>query len=373
MAKERIQKKLAQEGIASRREIERMIEAERIQVNGKLATIGQSIGPRDQVKVDGRSIELEFAPPPTEVLLYHKPIDEIVARKDPEGRRTVFESIPEPSYGRWVAIGRLDINTSGLLLFTNNGELAHRLMHPSYEVSRGYAVRVLGHPEESVLKQLRKGVELEDGMASFDKIDEVGGEGVNRWFQVALKEGRNREVRRMWEAVGFTVSRLSRVHFDVIQLPRDLSRGEWRMATLGQTNALLERVELSAMTAQQITEYSDKHGAKKAKTNAKGQTPRRARRAAWQERAAADKSGYADSNSRGGKNRKDRRSDDDNVWSSGGRSGKPANQSESGKRGDSPYRGKARQQAESDGKPTNDARGGRPRNKAYAGKSKPKK
>lgn len=271
---DRIQKKLAQAGIASRREIERMMVDGRIVVNDKPAELGQTITRKDRIKVDGKPVRIEFENPATEILLYHKPQGEIVARQDPEERKLVFDNVPEPKHGRWVAIGRLDINTSGLLLFTNNGELAHRLMHPSYEIVRGYAVRVLGEASDIALKQLRLGVELEDGPAKFDSIESADGEsgGVNHWYHVTLKEGRNREVRRLWEAVGLTVSRLSRVHFDVVQLPRELHRGQFQWASLGQVNRLLERVGLPVEEAPKPD--ADRQPGKKSPRNAPRNAPR---------------------------------------------------------------------------------------------------
>ena len=241
---ERLQKVLAAAGLGSRREIEGWIAAGRVTVNNKPAKLGDRVGPEDRVSVDGKPVKgLErSADSRLRVILYHKPEGELTTRKDPEGRPTVFEALPRLRGSRWVSVGRLDTNTSGLLLFTNDGELANKLMHPSAQVEREYAVRVLGQITEEHLAMLKKGVQLEDGTASFDEIEAAGGEGANRWYHVTLKEGRNREVRRLWEAVGATVSRLIRIRYGAITLPRELPRGGWRDATEQEISALLESV-----------------------------------------------------------------------------------------------------------------------------------
>ncbi len=225
---EKLQKALARAGVASRRSIEEWIAAGRIEVNGQTAHIGQRVGPRDRVRVDGRPVELRPAAVEPRLLVYHKPAGEIVSARDPEGRPTVFERLPRVKGARWVAIGRLDFNTSGLLLFTTSGELADRLMHPRYEIEREYAVRVLGRLDESQSERLREGVLLEDGPARFETLVDVGGEGANHWYNVTLREGRNREVRRMFEGIGIQVSRLMRVRFGPFRLPPSLKRGQWR-------------------------------------------------------------------------------------------------------------------------------------------------
>ncbi len=224
---QRLQKVLAQAGIASRREIEEMVIAGRISVNGLPADLGQKIGPGDRVKVNGKLIPLRFAQTTPRVLIYHKPEGEIVSRQDPEGRASVFERLPVIRKGRWIAVGRLDFNTSGLLLFTNDGELANRLMHPRYEVDREYAVRLLGQLSDEQIGELTDGIQLEDGIARFDSLIDAGGEGVNHWYRVTLSEGRNREVRRMFESQGFTVSRLIRVRYGPVVMPSKLKRGMW--------------------------------------------------------------------------------------------------------------------------------------------------
>src|SRR3989442_14208518 len=222
-----MQKVLAAAGHGSRREIESWIEAGRVCVAGRTARLGDRALPADQITIDGKAVSL-LAEQLARVLMYHKPEGELVTRSDPEGRPTVFSRLPP---GRWVAVGRLDINSAGLLLFTDDGELANRLMHPRYEVEREYAARVQGELRAADLEKLRHGVHLEDGLAAFTRIEPADPRhagGANRWYRVALKEGRNREVRRMFEAVGARVSRLLRVRYGPVELPRDLKPGEWR-------------------------------------------------------------------------------------------------------------------------------------------------
>lgn len=225
-AGERIQKVLAQVGLGSRREIEEWIRTGRISINGKPAELGDRYRTGDHVTVNGRPVDVaKRSEAPTRVLIYHKPIGEVVSRRDPEGRPVIFTRLPKPATGRWIAVGRLDINTQGLLLVTNNGELANRLMHPSREMEREYAVRVLGPVNDEMLTRLSNGIALEDGPARFETIEPAGGEGANRWFRVTLKEGRNRIVRRLWESQGITVSRLMRTRFGGIALPSRLKAG----------------------------------------------------------------------------------------------------------------------------------------------------
>ena len=244
---ERIQKVLASAGFGSRREIEGWISAGRLMVNSERAKLGDRITPADRVTLDGRLLKLERATPETRrVILYHKPEGELTTRKDPEGRPTVFEALPRLRRGRWISVGRLDTNTSGLLLFTTDGELANRLMHPSGEIEREYAVRVLGKVSDTQLQALAKGVQLEDGPAKFDAIREAGGEGANHWYHVMLREGRNREVRRLWEAVGVSVSRLIRVRYGAIELPRHLPRGGWRELSEEELDILLKSAGITA-------------------------------------------------------------------------------------------------------------------------------
>lgn len=223
---ERIQKALARAGLGSRREIERWIRDGRVIVDGQLAQLGQQIGGASRVEVDNRPVAWEStASAPVRLLLYHKPVGQICSRDDPQGRTTVFEALPRLRGRRWISVGRLDINTSGLLLFTTDGELAHRLMHPSSGIDREYRCRVRGSPGERELKRLLTGVRLSGQLCRFESIEAGRGSGVNRWFQVVLKEGRNREVRRMWQSVGCTVSRLVRVRYGPFRLERQHKAG----------------------------------------------------------------------------------------------------------------------------------------------------
>ncbi len=222
---QRLQKVLAAAGLGSRRQIESWIEAGRVTVRGQVAKLGDRAEPGDAVTVDGKPVELA-GNAPARVLLYHKPVNELVTRSDPQGRPTVFARLPA---GRWVAVGRLDINSAGLLLFTDSGELANRLMHPRYEIEREYAARVQGRLTPEALEKLRTGVALDDGIAAFSFIEpQRESTGANQWYRVVLKEGRNREVRRMFEAVGARVNRLLRVRYGPVELPRDLEPGQWR-------------------------------------------------------------------------------------------------------------------------------------------------
>jgi 23S rRNA pseudouridine2605 synthase len=222
---ERLQKLLASAGHGSRRGIEEWIRAGRITINERVAVLGDRATAADTICLDGRPLELGGRRETTEVLVYHKPLGEVTTRSDPEGRPTVFERLPAPTGGRWIVVGRLDVNTSGLLLFTNDGELAHRLMHPSSEIEREYRVRLRGTPPTTVLDRLRAGVELDDGPARFDRIEAEANEGSHAWLRVCLHEGRNREVRRLFEAVGFEVSKLTRIRYGNVELPPDLRAG----------------------------------------------------------------------------------------------------------------------------------------------------
>ncbi len=216
---EKLQKVLARAGLGSRRQIERWIEEGRITIDGQPATLGVRVTSDQALRVDGRIIPTHAFQPKQRILIYHKPEGEVCTRSDPQGRPTVFDKLPTLRGARWIAVGRLDFNTSGLLLFCTDGELANRLMHPSHEIEREYAVRILGKISDEILARLKEGVVLEDGPARFDSIMDAGGSGANHWYHVTLKEGRNREVRRLWEAVGAKVSRLIRVRFGPISLP----------------------------------------------------------------------------------------------------------------------------------------------------------
>jgi len=242
---ERIQKILSRAGYGSRREIERWVEAGDILVNGAKATTGQAVSEEDQIILRGQRLHLGSRLKATpRVLLYHKKAGEVSTRKDPEKRPTVFDSLPSISSGRWIQVGRLDLNTDGLLLFTTDGELANRLMHPSYEIEREYAVRVLGDVTDEIIENLKKGVILEDGKAKFNKITFAGGEGANKWYHVVLKEGRNREVRRLWETQELKVSRLIRVRYGDIPLPRSLRGGRYEEMTVKRMASLYRKVGL---------------------------------------------------------------------------------------------------------------------------------
>jgi len=246
---ERIQKVLARGGMGSRREIERWIDEGRLKLNHNVVKLGDRLKEGDHLQLNERVVHWEkFAIQPTRVLLYHKPTGEIVTRRDPEGRPLVFTQLPELLTARWISVGRLDINTSGLLLVTNNGELANRLMHPSTEVEREYAVRILGDVSDATLEKLKQGVELEDGIAKFDAIRFFGGEGANKWYHVIVNEGRNRLVRRLWESQEVVVSRLMRVRYGPIVLPDGLRTRDFYELTDKELDLLfefagLERVE----------------------------------------------------------------------------------------------------------------------------------
>ncbi len=277
MFEERAQKAMSRLGFGSRREIERWIEQGRVKVNGKAIALGARVREGDQVQCNGRRV---FIRPPgnvVRVLAYNKPEGEVCSRKDDSGRRTVYKNLPGLPNGRWVGIGRLDINTSGLLLFTNNGELANRLMHPSHEIEREYAVRVNGHVSAEKIQQLLDGVALEDGPARFERIEDAGGQGSNHWYHVVLKEGRNREVRRLWEAVDTRVSRLIRLRYGNIVLPRSLRQGKSLEVEYEQVEQLCAQVGLICERPKPKRVY---RGAKKTQKNPSsksswGKPPRR--------------------------------------------------------------------------------------------------
>lgn len=257
---DKLQKVLANAGLGSRREMEKWIEQGRASVNGKMATLGDRVEPHDKIRVDGNLIDRQSSESVCRVLMYNKPEGELCSRKDPEGRATVFDRLPNIANGRWIAVGRLDINTSGLLLFTNDGELANRLMHPKHEVEREYAVRVFGEVTNDKLNKLKRGVELEDGMAKFTSIRAKPGddESLNSWFNVTLSEGRNREVRRLWESQDLQVSRLIRVNYGGLELKKRLPQGAWVELELPDLNMLRKSVQLPAETESLINEQKNK-------------------------------------------------------------------------------------------------------------------
>lgn len=243
---ERLQKLLAKYGIGSRRKIEEFIQQGRVRVNGKVASLGDRATDDDKVSFDGKAIH-SYGQPMTRprVVIYHKREGEVCTSRDEKDRKTVFESLPKLAKSRWIMVGRLDINTTGLLFFTTDGDLANRLMHPSYEIEREYAVRVFGRPlTEDTIAKFKEGIELEDGVAKFNNVKFSGGEGANLWYYVTLSEGRNREVRRMFEAVGATVSRLTRVRFGDVILPKFVSRGKTLELNPTEVNRLRKSVKL---------------------------------------------------------------------------------------------------------------------------------
>jgi 23S rRNA pseudouridine2605 synthase len=242
---QRLHKVLAQCGYGSLRGLEELIIAGRITVNRQPAEVGQKVGPNDQVRINGELVRLRFAAPRVRVLLYHKPAGEIVSRADPEGRPTVFDKLPRLGSAKWIAVGRLDFNSEGLLIFTTLGELANRLMHPRYEVEREYSVRVMGTLTPEQEKQLLEGVELEDGPAKVLALADGGGEGANHWYKIVLPEGRNKEVRRMFEALGLMVSRLIRTRYGVVNMPPQLKRGQMQELESEELDTLLKAVGMS--------------------------------------------------------------------------------------------------------------------------------
>jgi 23S rRNA pseudouridine2605 synthase len=240
---EKLQKVLARTGLGSRREMERWIEQGRVTVEGRPAKLGDRVNATARITVDGKPLNTAPAEE-TRCILYHKPTGEVCSRKDPQGRRTVFERLPKLKSGRWISIGRLDYNTSGLLLFTTDGELANKLMHPGSNIEREYMVRVMGQWDESMLQRLMEGVMLDDGMARFADIQDGGGDGINHWFYVVLMEGRNREVRRLWESQGLTVSRLKRVRYGEVFIPSKVKQGQWVELDAKEVKSLYRMAEM---------------------------------------------------------------------------------------------------------------------------------
>lgn len=285
-AGEKLQKVLARLGLASRREIESWISAGRIKVNGNDASLGQRVDLHDAIALDGRLLRREeSAETLRRVLIYNKPDGEICTRDDPEGRPTVFDRLPRPKEGRWINVGRLDINTTGLLLFTTDGELANRLMHPSYQMDREYAVRVRGEVDDEMLERLKAGVMLEDGPAKFTDIKQApGGEGFNHWYHCVVMEGRNREVRRLWESQGLVVSRLKRVRFGPVFMTSDLPMGRWREMGQREVDILSEEVGLKPVALPEMKEKArdklERMQRKSSRPVARAERPGRVLRAA---------------------------------------------------------------------------------------------
>lgn len=300
---ERIQKLLARAGVGSRREVESWIEAGRLQINGEPVTPGQKASVKDRIELDGKKLDIAAgAQVLRRVLIYNKPEGEVTTRRDPEGRPTVFDRLPRLPDHRWIAIGRLDINTTGLVLFTTDGELANRLMHPSRQVDREYAVRVFGEVDEAMIKRLSEGVLLEDGTARFTDISEAGGKGMNQWFHVTLMEGRNREVRRLWESQGVRVSRLKRVRYGPVFLPSRLVMGKWEELDQKAVDALsrsvdLESVDIPAKTPTEQKAHDRKRRKQAAPARRKPGTPK------WQVSSGAT-SDRQDSDRKGGRKKR---------------------------------------------------------------------
>ncbi len=272
MSDEKLQKVLARSGLGSRREMERWIEAGRISVNGQVATLGDRISKRDEVEVDGRASKMVFDnDSERRVLIYNKPLGEVSTRHDPEGRATVFDHLPPLKQGRWIAVGRLDINTSGLLLFTTDGELANNLMHPSANIDREYAVRILGDVDDAMIERLKAGVLLDDGMARFTDVQYFDGEGANKWYHVVVMEGRNREVRRLWESQDVQVSRLKRVRYGPFFMPSEVKAGTWKELDQKEINMLSNMMGMKKKRNKSLTVKEKAQ----AERRAKRQRPRR--------------------------------------------------------------------------------------------------
>jgi 23S rRNA pseudouridine2605 synthase len=281
VAGEKLQKVLARTGLGSRREMERWIEAGRVTVEGRPARLGDRVDDRARIAVDGRPLDRSPAQE-TRCILYHKPTGEVCSRKDPQGRRTVFERLPKLKSGRWISIGRLDYNTSGLLLFTTDGELANSLMHPSSNIEREYMVRVMGDWDQAMLERLLDGVMLDDGVARFTDIQDGGGDGINHWFYVVLMEGRNREVRRLWESQGLTVSRLKRVRYGEVFIPSKVKQGQWVELQPKEVKSLYRMAEMPLKdqkrgTIKEREKMERQFGKRRGGRGTSGRTPSRGR------------------------------------------------------------------------------------------------
>ena len=264
---QKLQKVLANLGLGSRRKMERWIEEGRVTIDGSLATLGDRIHAGQAVRLDGKPLEVD-ATEQVRVLLYHKPVREVCSRDDPEGRKTVFERLPKLKTGRWISVGRLDFNTSGVLLFTTDGALANALMHPSNAIEREYLVRVMGRVDEPMVERLKKGVELDDGPARFSDIQEGVGDGINRFFYVVLMEGRNREVRRLWESQGNTVSRLKRVRYGEVFLPSKLKKGQWLELPQRDVDVIYQ---MAGLSTKEVASLSKKDLERRQRFAKKGQ------------------------------------------------------------------------------------------------------
>ena len=273
---QKLQKVLANLGLGSRRKMERWIEEGRVTVDGSVATLGDRVYAGQALRLDGKPLEVDAAEQ-VRVLLYHKPVREVCSRDDPEGRKTVFERLPKLKSGRWISVGRLDFNTSGVLLFTTDGALANALMHPSSAIEREYLVRVMGRVDEPMLERLKDGVELDDGPARFSDIQEGGGDGINRFFYVVLMEGRNREVRRLWESQGTTVSRLKRVRYGEVFLPSKLKKGQWLELPQRDVDVIYQ---MAGLPTKEVASLSKKDFERRQRFAKKGQrfAGRRSRR-----------------------------------------------------------------------------------------------
>lgn len=265
---ERLQKVLANQGLGSRREIERWIEAGRVKLNGNSAKPGDRYTSDDRLFLDGRPLKIKGVKRPLTLgIMYYKLEGEVVTRSDEKDRKTIFDSLPACEHGRWINVGRLDLNSSGLMLLTNNGELANRLMHPKYRISREYAVRVLGKVSDEQIQNMLRGITLEDGPARFEMIKDAGGKGSNHWYHVSLREGRHREVRNLWGSQGIQVSRLIRIRFGAIKLDRKLKAGEYRELSPAELNQLLNETGLPTLTSRKTVKQKRSSAGSGARSN----------------------------------------------------------------------------------------------------------